>query len=184
MPGGTVLTSMTTSGAPQDTTTPYKALIFAANAQLDWLREVEQIVTENGGKTAMELDPVEEPVYPSPPLWGGAKRLTQTTPKIEDATSLAPKKTVPLEYKIYRDHYQSSEPVAAHQKALYAQLFAACWKGDTKTIERLCLPPKSGKRDRHATYIQVAAEVFPSSGGMGCGKSSGLCLVGRLYHLI
>jgi hypothetical protein len=156
------------SGAKQDTTIPFKALISAANAQLDWLREVERMVLEHGGKTAKELNPAL--IQFDAALLSG----TQMTPKEEGVSSLAQKKTVPLEYKVYRLYYQS-EPVAAHQKALYAQLFTACWKGDTKTVERLCLPPKSGKRDRHATYIQVASEVLPSTGSLGGGKSTDYC---------
>jgi len=165
---------MLASNVKQDTSTPFKALVSTAKAQLDWLREVEQMVLKHGGKTAKELNPAAVPKNP-PTMQFGAAMLSskQATPKEEDIASLTQKKTVPLEYRVYRLYYQS-EPVAAHQKALYAQLFTACWKGDTKTVERLCLPPKSGKHDRHATYIQVAAEVLPSTGNMGCGMSTEL----------
>jgi len=160
----------------QDTATPYKALMAAATMQLKWLRKVEQIVLKYGGKTSKELDPSldqqPEQTEVAPVL------VKQAGESDQGESPLNQKKTVRLVYKVYRSRCDP-EPVAAHLVTLYAQLFEACWKGETKTVERLCLPPRSGKRDRNATYIQVTAEVSPADTNFGVISKPIQCNVKR-----
>lgn len=147
----------------EDPSIPYEALITAAKAQLGWMKEVEEVIVAHGGKTAKEINPSSWQSIDMP--WS-SNSYTQPIQLSQNTAAISPlsdPKTVSLQYKVYRTQHWS-EPVAVHLTALYAELFEACWKGDTATVERLCLPPKSGKRDKNATYLQVAAEVVPLTG--------------------
>ncbi len=157
---------------PEDPSIPYKALIAAAKSRLDWMKDVEQAIVEYGGKTAKELNPAyqEEDVQAFPFQIRDPIRLLPILPTTVDTSKSnalsGVVRIVPLQYKVYRS-MNYSDLVASHLTDLYAQLFEACWKGDTHAVEKLCLPPKSGKRDKNATYLHVTAEVVPTFAGIG-----------------
>lgn len=163
-----------------DLTVPLTALEKISRAHLSWLREVEQALVSRGAKTAKELNPLLEEAQ-VPPLSqkdsspfgvnAFAQRLTPLLGTPSGPHSIAPPALVTrlpsapsVLYKIYRgENHYNTEPVATYLVDQYAALFDACWKGDVRTIERLCLPPKSGKRSKDAMYLQISAEVVPAS---------------------
>lgn len=151
----------------EDTSIPWKALRQIVQVHLDWLREIEHAIVTQGGKTAKELNPKL--------LESDTSNVAQTTPfgmpqntgfplvqNLNPSDSVPMQPSSPVTYGIFRSSYQT-EPVATHLVESYGMLFEACWKGDVPTMERLCLPPKSGKRSKDITYLQVASQIVPTS---------------------
>ncbi|CAG7847199.1 SubName: Full=Uncharacterized protein {ECO:0000313/EMBL:CCA66774.1} [Serendipita indica DSM 11827] len=143
----------------EDANIVQKAAVQTAKVRLEWLRDIEQVTLAYGGKGVKELHPtITEDMIQS----GGQRHFGGfSTPIISSNANFASRvpKPVDLEYKLYRDAYHQHEIVPAHLRGLYGRLFEACWKGDVATIQRLCLPPKDGKREKDTTYLQVAAFV-------------------------
>lgn len=169
----------------EDTSIPWETLRQIVQVHLDWLREVEHTIITHGGKTAKELNPKL--------LESDTLNVTQITlfgmpqntafPLVQNpnpSDSMSKQPSSPVIYEIFRSSYQT-EPVATHLVESYAMLFEACWKGDVPTIERLCLPPKSGKRGKDITYLQVASQIAPTSwttpGLFGSGTAPGNIMV-------
>lgn len=146
------------------TTLKLEALVKFAKAQLEQLQAVEKEIKAHGGKTRMQLN--------IPRMTSGSatpKRMLLTTRRsTQPVTPVIPEGSLgnkmPVVYRVYRSMW-NSEQVGSHLTAQYEQLFEACWKGDNHTIERLCLPSKTGntKRAKDATYLQIAAEVAPDN---------------------
>jgi hypothetical protein len=169
----------------EDTSIPWKALRQIVQVHLDWAHEVEHAIVTQGGKTAKELNPKllesETSNAAQTTLFGMPQNtpfpLVQS-PNPSDSVSKQP--SSPVTYGIFRSTYQT-EPVATHLVESYAKLFEACWKGDVATIEMLCLPQKSGKRNKDITYLQVASQIAPTSlepsGLFGFGYASGNIMV-------
>jgi hypothetical protein len=67
--------------------------------------------------------------------------------------------SVPLRFYIFRSQW-SIEPAPVHTLPLCEELFEACWRGNNERIKELCLPPKTGKRNKDTGYIQIICEVY------------------------
>ena len=152
----------------EDADTVQKAVVQTVKARLEWLRDIEQVALAYGAKTVKEVHPTinDGMIQRGPNRGFHGYHPAPITPASGDS------KPIPLEYKLYRDSYQQ-DPVPAHLRGLYAELFVACWKGDAATIERLCLPPKDGKRAKDATYLQITSYATIGTGTKGLSSFGG-----------
>lgn len=163
----------------EDTSLPWTALEQVARAQIEWLQEVTKAVVAHGGKTAREINAINFPDLKVEPniTPGTVPTPAQYFTPFTGFLASTPAEPKLVKYRIIRTGYNQTEDVAAHLVEGYASLFEACWRGDIHTIERLCLPPKSGKKSKDATYLQIAAEIVPSKIGLFISRSD-LCT----YH--
>ncbi|CAG8713579.1 15668_t:CDS:2, partial [Acaulospora colombiana] len=140
-----------------------EAIYTTASKQLKWYTDIESLIVKNGGKSVRDLHPTVTETEVENWSFAHASRIYNSPRSFGMIASPLPESSlVPVEYKIYRSIYQS-ETVSSHLQENYARLFEACWMGDNQTIEKLCLPPKGGKRDKHATYLQIVADIIPDA---------------------
>lgn len=134
-------------------------LIRLTTDQWEYLKELAKTIVKFGGKTSLELYPptITSPL-PSPPHQPPEYGITGVTSAVELPAPPADK--VPMEYRIMREYY-GYDMASSVQKGPYESLFEACWRGDNRQIEKLCLPPKSGKKPKDAVYLQITAEARP-----------------------
>ncbi|KAG8785845.1 hypothetical protein FRC15_000608 [Serendipita sp. 397] len=130
---------------------PMNMLERTAFAQLDWLKQVEKSIIAHGGKTRLEL-------YPEALEEEEQDRNVRPFPVTPSVSTEIVQARLPVEYRVYRGG-NGNDAVPTYLTEQYAQLFEACWKGDHATVERLCLPPKTGVPKKDATYLQVTAFI-------------------------
>jgi hypothetical protein len=189
-----------------------EAIHTTLSRQLKWYTDIESLVVRYDGKSMAELHPLESiegetykaTSLPTTNIFGAVSMMNPfgALPTMNPVGALSTNVEnisspliIPIDYKIYRSRYQS-EVVASHLREKYAALFEACWAGDNQTIEKLCLPPKVGKHDKHAVYLQVVADIVPKDGlqqlyntaqqflGMGTGRWCFLSLSNRVLKYI
>ena len=135
---------------------------------IKYFEEVERNLVDCGAKTWAELNPAAAAAQESlkanvlsSQTYGTLPSLA--TQNVEDSKEFLAKyykaSSVPLSFVIIRDEWSNSWPPSAHTIPLYEELFDACWKGNNERIEELCLPPKTGKRNKDTEYLQITCEV-------------------------
>ena len=125
---------------------------------LAYLAEVHAFLRANGAKSWNELYPDK----PSKALRGDEKDPKPKTP--EKKMTTLPDPEVPRLFKFERIalySYRSAPPVAEHNYERHRQLFHACWTGDSKLIQALCLPKHHSKhgKDEDPIAITVTAKA-------------------------
>ena len=124
---------------------------------IKYFEEVEKALVDCGAKTWAELNPASAAaIQKSDPI---APQTLNATESAEFLAKHYKASSVPLNFVIFREQWLRDEPVPAHTIPLYEELFEACWKGNNKRIKELCLPPKTGKRNNEAEYLQITCEV-------------------------
>ena len=132
---------------------------------IKYFEEVERDLVDCGAKTWAELNPAAaenlKANVVSSQTYGTLPSLA--TQNVADSREFLSKyykaSSVPLSFVIIRDQWSDSGPASAHTMPLYEELFEACWKGNNERIEELCLPPKTGKRNKDTEYLQITCEV-------------------------
>jgi hypothetical protein len=142
---------------------------------IKYFEEVERALIDHGAKTWAELNPTaaaaqEALMKNTVPLQtlGTFPSSIIENPALasESADFLAENyktPSVPLRFYIFSSacaYGWSTEPAPVHTLPLYEELFEACWKGNNERIKELCLPPKTGKRNKDTEYIQIICEVY------------------------
>jgi hypothetical protein len=134
---------------------------------ITYFNEVERALLGHGAKTWAELNPVaaaaQEPLKKNAAADGTLPSVaTQNAALVSESADFLVKNyktpSVPLTFNIY-DGEWSTDPAPVHTIPLCEELFEACWKGNTERIKELCLPPKTGKRDNDAVYLQITCKV-------------------------
>lgn len=144
-------------------------LIKFAQIQLQQLQEVKVELVAHGGKTRIEIKTKKATSGSARPRRRQTRyqsSWTHASNTISEEGLATLEKTdgkMPVIYKVFRSHSWNNEVVGSHIAPQYEQLFEACWKGNSRTVEKLCLPPKTGnaKGTKDTAYLQVAAEVLP-----------------------
>ena len=127
---------------------------------IKYFEEVEKALIDCGAKTWAELNPASAAAtQKSDPIALQTHAILNATESAEFLAKHYKASSVPLNFIVFREQWLRDEPVPAHTIPLYEELFEACWKGNSKRIKELCLPPKTGKRNNDAEHLQITCEV-------------------------
>ena len=153
--------------AEQETKKNLKHSIERCRNFIIYFEEIERELINRSAKTWAELNPAAAAAQealmknaPPPQTYGTPPSLAGQNVDDSEAFFSMYYKTpsVPLSFNILRNQW-SNEPAPTHTTPLYEALFEACWKGNNERIKELCLPPKTGKRNNDAVYLQITCEV-------------------------
>ena len=133
---------------------------------IKYFEEIERALVDHGAKTWAELNPVaaaalgalKKVASPSQTIGTLSSSATQNVTDSEEFLAKHYKApSVPLSFTTLTQWFDQPAPV--HTVPLYEELFEACWKGDNERIKELCLPPKTGKRNKDTEYLQITCAV-------------------------
>jgi len=153
--------------AEQETKKNLKHSLERCRNLIIYFEEIERELIDRGAKTWAELNPAAaaaqealKKTAPPPQTYGTLPSLASQNVDDSEAFFAMYYKTpsVPLSFNIFRNQW-SNESAPSHTTPLYEALFEACWKGNNERIKELCFPPKTGKRNNDAVYLQITCEV-------------------------
>ena len=127
----------------------------ATGRQIKYLEDLLVLLERSGAKEWKDIkDGLINPAA-LPKDYQKNQPLTPLVSALRIPSDMAIPSAPPLNYKILSTSGHQ-EFVSPHQRERYHALFEACWTGDNKTIEELCLP--SSRTDTSPTPLQITVQ--------------------------